>query len=121
MVTMNERCSTILLNELTSKEKDLTSIRRIDPMNTSYSENKPELEKISEEEKSSLLQVLDKLKEAEDLATYHLSRFENPNLEVLTKREIADKIFDDNLMVLKSKFKDDEPSNADFVNYIVGK
>ncbi|GJT47871.1 hypothetical protein Tco_0974028 [Tanacetum coccineum] len=70
---VNERCSAILLNELTSKEKDSTSIRRIDPVNTSYSEKKPELEKISEEEKSSLLQVLEKLKEAEDLATYHLS------------------------------------------------
>ncbi|GJX52506.1 reverse transcriptase domain-containing protein [Tanacetum coccineum] len=73
MVTMNERCSTIFLNELTSKEKDSTSIRRIDPVNTLYSEKKPELGKISEEEKSSLLQVLEKLKEAEDLATYHLS------------------------------------------------
>ncbi|GJU18104.1 reverse transcriptase domain-containing protein [Tanacetum coccineum] len=58
---------------MTSKEKDSTSIRRIDPVNTPYSEKKPELEKISEEEKSSLLQVLEKLKEAEDLATYHLS------------------------------------------------
>ncbi|GKD23719.1 reverse transcriptase domain-containing protein [Tanacetum coccineum] len=121
MVTMNERCSAILLNELTSKEKDSTSIRRIDPVNTPYSEKKPELEKISEEEKSSLLQVLEKLKEAEDLATYHLSRFENPHMEVLTEREIADKFSDDHLMVLKSKFKDDEPWYADFVNYIVGK
>ncbi|GJY21035.1 hypothetical protein Tco_0393601, partial [Tanacetum coccineum] len=43
MVTMNERCSTILLNKLTSKEKDSTSIRRIDPVNTSYSKKKPEL------------------------------------------------------------------------------
>ncbi|GJV75075.1 reverse transcriptase domain-containing protein [Tanacetum coccineum] len=91
------------------------------PLNTPYSKKKSELEKISEEEKSLLLQVLEKLKEAEDLATYHLSRFENPHMEVLTKREIADKISDDNLMVLKSKFKDDEPSYADFVNYIVGK
>ncbi|GJV20949.1 hypothetical protein Tco_1369969 [Tanacetum coccineum] len=121
MVTMNERCSAILLNELTSKEKDSTLIRPIDPVNTPYSEKKPELEKISEEEKSSLLQVLEKLKEAEDLATYHLSRFENPHMEVLTEREIADIFSDDHLMVLKSKFKDDEPWYADFVNYIVGK
>ncbi|GJT17553.1 reverse transcriptase domain-containing protein [Tanacetum coccineum] len=121
MVTINERCSAILLNELTSKEKDSTSIRRIDPVNTPYSEKKPELEKISEEEKSSLLQVLEKFKEAEDLATYHLSRFKNPHMEVLTEREIADKFSDDHLMVLKSKFKDDEPWYADFVNYIVGK
>ncbi|GJX13338.1 reverse transcriptase domain-containing protein [Tanacetum coccineum] len=74
MVTMNERCSTILLNELTSKEKDLTSIWRIDLVNTPYSEKKPEIEKIFEEEKSSLLQVLEKLKEAKDLATDHLSK-----------------------------------------------
>ncbi|GKE56856.1 reverse transcriptase domain-containing protein, partial [Tanacetum coccineum] len=109
MVTMNERCSAILLNELTSKEKYSTSIRRIDLVNMPYSEMKPEVEKISEEEKSSLLQVLEKLKEAEYLATYPLSRFENPHIEVLTEREITDKFFDDHLMVLKSKFKDDEP------------
>ncbi|GJZ00570.1 reverse transcriptase domain-containing protein [Tanacetum coccineum] len=121
MVTMNERCKAILLNELTSKEKDSTSIWRIDLVNTPYSEMKPELEKISKEEKSSLLQVLKKLKEAEYLATYPLSRFENPHMEVLTERKIADKFFDDHLMVLKSKFKDDEPWYAYFVNYIVRK
>ncbi|GJR66837.1 reverse transcriptase domain-containing protein [Tanacetum coccineum] len=53
--------------------------------------------------------VLEKLKEAEDLATYHLSRFENPHMEVLTEREIPNKFSDDHLMVLKFKFKDDEP------------
>ncbi|GKD64361.1 hypothetical protein Tco_1306469 [Tanacetum coccineum] len=121
MVKLNKRCSAILLKELTLKEKDSTSIRRIDSVNTPYSEKKPELEKISEEEKSSLLQVLKKLKEAEDLATYHLSRFKNPHIEVLTEREIVDKFSDDHLMVLKSKFKDDEPWYANFVNYIVGK
>ncbi|GJU01443.1 hypothetical protein Tco_1111781 [Tanacetum coccineum] len=84
-------------------------LSRIDSVNTPYSKKKPELEKISEEEKSSLLQVLEKLKEAEDLATYHLSRFKNLHIEVLTEREIADKFSDDHLMVLKSKFKDDEP------------
>ncbi|GJY20602.1 hypothetical protein Tco_0393168 [Tanacetum coccineum] len=89
--------------------KTQESIRHIDPVNTLYSEKKPELEKISKEEKSSLLQVLKKLKKAEDLATCHFSRFENPHMEVLTEREIADKLFDDHLMVLKSKFKDDEP------------
>ncbi|GKA55525.1 hypothetical protein Tco_0754597 [Tanacetum coccineum] len=101
--------------------KTQESIQHIDPVNTLYSEKKPELEKISKEEKSSLLQVLKKLKKAEDLATCHFSRFENPHMEVLTEREIADKLFDDHLMVLKSKFKDDEPWYADFVNYIVGK
>ncbi|GJT15534.1 reverse transcriptase domain-containing protein [Tanacetum coccineum] len=83
MVTMNERCSTILLNEHTSKEKDSTSIRHIDPVNTPHSEKKPELEKISKEEKSSLLQVLEKLKKAEDFAADHLSRFESPHMEIL--------------------------------------
>ncbi|GJR09674.1 hypothetical protein Tco_0792326 [Tanacetum coccineum] len=42
-------------------------------------------------------------------------------MEVLTKREIADKFFYEHLMVLKSKFNNDEPLYADFVNYIVGK
>ncbi|GKA37534.1 reverse transcriptase domain-containing protein [Tanacetum coccineum] len=66
-------------------------------------------------------QVLEKHKEAEDLAADHLSRFENPHMEVLTEREIADKFSDEHLMVLKSKFNNDEPWYADFVNYIVGK
>ncbi|GJV86948.1 reverse transcriptase domain-containing protein [Tanacetum coccineum] len=93
---MNEKCSTVLLNELPSKEKD--------PRNFTIP-----------------CQVLEKHKEAEDLAAYHLSRFESPHMEVLTEREIADKFFDEHLMVLKSKSKDDEPWYADFVNYIVGK
>ncbi|GJU68508.1 reverse transcriptase domain-containing protein [Tanacetum coccineum] len=42
-------------------------------------------------------------------------------MEVLTKREIADKFSDEHLMVLKSKFNNDEPWYADFINYIVGK
>ncbi|GJX98996.1 reverse transcriptase domain-containing protein [Tanacetum coccineum] len=65
--------------------------------------------------------VLEKHKEAEDLAVDHLSRFENPHIEVLTEREIADKFSDEHLMVLKSKSSNDEPWYADFVNYIVGK
>ncbi|GJS63755.1 reverse transcriptase domain-containing protein [Tanacetum coccineum] len=60
-------------------------------------------------------------KGAENLAAYHLSRLENPHVEVLTEREIADEFPDEHLMVLRSKFKDDEPWYADFVNYIVGK
>ncbi|GKD43327.1 hypothetical protein Tco_1267972, partial [Tanacetum coccineum] len=82
--TMNERCSTVLLNKLPLKEKDPKSF--IIPC-----------------------QVLEKHKEAEDLATYHLSKFENSHMEVLTEREIADKFPDDNLMLLKSKFNNDEP------------
>ncbi|GKD26913.1 hypothetical protein Tco_1233127, partial [Tanacetum coccineum] len=63
----------------------------------------------------------EKHKEAEELVADHLSRFENPHMEVLTEREIADKFSDENLMVLKSKSNNDEPWYADFVNYIVGK
>ncbi|GJW06034.1 reverse transcriptase domain-containing protein [Tanacetum coccineum] len=60
-----------------------------------------------------------KHKEAKILAANHL--FENSHMEVLIEKEIADKFFDKHLMVLKSKFNDDEPWYADFVNYIVGK
>ncbi|GKF51796.1 hypothetical protein Tco_0148263 [Tanacetum coccineum] len=42
-------------------------------------------------------------------------------MEVLTEREIADKLYDEHLMALKSKSNNDEPWYADFVNYIVGK
>ncbi|GJR13469.1 reverse transcriptase domain-containing protein [Tanacetum coccineum] len=73
--TTNERCSTVLLNELPSKEKDPRSF-------------------------TTPCQVLEKHKEAEDLAADHLSRFENPHMEVLTKREIADKFSDKHLMVV---------------------
>ncbi|GJR54761.1 reverse transcriptase domain-containing protein [Tanacetum coccineum] len=96
METTNERCSTVLLNELPSKEKD--------PRNFTIP-----------------CQVLEKHKEAEDLATDHSSRLENPHMEVLTEREIADKFSDEHLMALKSKSNNDEPWYADFVNYIVGK
>ncbi|GJX73733.1 hypothetical protein Tco_0312328 [Tanacetum coccineum] len=77
--------------------------------------------KLSEEEKISLLQVLEECKGAEDLAAYHLSRLENPYMEVLSEREIDDELPDKHLMLLKSKFNDDEPWYADFINYIVGK
>ncbi|GJW40042.1 reverse transcriptase domain-containing protein [Tanacetum coccineum] len=94
--TINERCLAVLLNELPSQEKDLKSF-------------------------TTPCQVLEKHKEAEDLAADHLYRFDNPHMEVLTEREIADKFSDDHLMMLKSKFNDDELWYADFVNYIVGK
>ncbi|GJY65258.1 reverse transcriptase domain-containing protein [Tanacetum coccineum] len=84
MKTMNERCSTILLNKLPIKEKDPTSF-------------------------TNPGQVLEKHKEAEDLSADHSSRLENPHMEVLTERKIADEFFDEHLMVLKSKSKDDEP------------
>nr|GEW12727.1 hypothetical protein [Tanacetum cinerariifolium] len=91
-----EKYSAILLNKLPLKEKDTRSF-------------------------TIPCQVLDKHKKAEDLAVYHLSRFKNPHIEVLTRRKNADKFSDEHLMVLKSKFNNDEPWYADFVNYIVGK
>nr|GFB46746.1 hypothetical protein [Tanacetum cinerariifolium] len=94
--TMNERCSAVLLKKLPLKEKDPRSF-------------------------TIPCQVLEKHKEAKDLAVDHLSRFENPHMEVLTEREIVDKFFDEHLIVLKSKFNNDESWYADFVNYIVGK
>ncbi|GKB96805.1 hypothetical protein Tco_0982942, partial [Tanacetum coccineum] len=94
--TMNERCSAVLLNDLASKEKD--------PRNFTIP-----------------CQVLEKHKETEDLAADHSSRLENLHMEVLTKREIADKFSDEHLMALKSKSNNNEPWYADFVNYIVGK
>ncbi|GJW95989.1 hypothetical protein Tco_0177797 [Tanacetum coccineum] len=42
-------------------------------------------------------------------------------MEVLTEKEIANEFPDKHLVLLKSKFNDDEPWYADFVNYIVGK
>ncbi|GJT90295.1 DNA-directed DNA polymerase [Tanacetum coccineum] len=95
-VTMNERCSTVLLNKLPSKEKDPGSF-------------------------TIPCQVLEKHKEAEDLAIDHLSRLENPHMEVLTERKIVDKFSNEHLMVLKFKFNNDESWYADFVNYIVRK
>nr|GEY83361.1 hypothetical protein [Tanacetum cinerariifolium] len=94
--TMNERCSTVLLNKLPLKEKDPRSF-------------------------TIPCQVLEKHKEAEDLAANHLSRFENPHMDVLTEREIAHKFSDEHLMMLKSKFNNDEPWYVNFINYIVEK
>ncbi|GJT57240.1 retrovirus-related pol polyprotein from transposon TNT 1-94 [Tanacetum coccineum] len=54
------------------------------------------------------IKIKDK-KGPENLAVGHLSRLENPNLEMLTEREIADEFLDEHVMVLKSKFNDDEP------------
>nr|GEU55039.1 reverse transcriptase domain-containing protein [Tanacetum cinerariifolium] len=60
-------------------------------------------------------------KGVKNLVADHLSRLENPHMEVLTKREIADKFLNEHLMVLKSEFKYDEPWYANFINYIVRK
>ncbi|GJZ16835.1 reverse transcriptase domain-containing protein [Tanacetum coccineum] len=93
---MNERCSAVLVNKLPLKEKDPTSF-------------------------TIPCQVLEKHKEAEDLAADHSSMLENPHMEVLTKKEIANKFSNEHLMALKSKSNNNEPWYADFVNYIVGK
>ncbi|GJX04330.1 reverse transcriptase domain-containing protein [Tanacetum coccineum] len=76
------------------------SIRRIDPVNTPYSEA---------QETEGTDRVLEKCKGAKDLVAYHLSRLENPHMEVLSEREIVDELPDKHLMLLKSKFNDDEP------------
>ncbi|GJT98247.1 reverse transcriptase domain-containing protein [Tanacetum coccineum] len=87
--TINERCLAALLNELPLKEKDPGSF-------------------------TIPFQVLDKHKETKDLAADHSSRLENPHIEVLTEREIADEFFDKHLIALKSKSNNDEPWYADF-------
>ncbi|GJU48134.1 hypothetical protein Tco_1217689 [Tanacetum coccineum] len=62
-----------------------------------------------------------KHKETKELAADHSSRLENPHMEVLIERQIADEFSDEHLMALKSKSTNDEPWYADFVNYIVEK
>ncbi|GKE88634.1 hypothetical protein Tco_1566109, partial [Tanacetum coccineum] len=66
------------------------------------------------------IEIKDK-KKADYLAADHLSKLENPYIEVMTEREMANEFPDEHLMVLKSKFNDDEPWYAYFFNYIVGK
>ncbi|GJV41972.1 reverse transcriptase domain-containing protein [Tanacetum coccineum] len=66
------------------------------------------------------IEIKDK-KGAKNLAADHLSRLENPNMGILTKKEIADEFRDEHLMVLKATPDDDEPWYTDYVNYIVRK
>nr|GEX09539.1 reverse transcriptase domain-containing protein [Tanacetum cinerariifolium] len=66
------------------------------------------------------IEIKDK-KGEENLAAYHLSRIENPNMRELTEEEIADKFLDKNLMILKANLNDNEPWYADYINYIVRK
>ncbi|GJY26175.1 hypothetical protein Tco_0400901 [Tanacetum coccineum] len=56
----------------------------------------------------STIEIKDK-KGAENLAADHLSRLENPNMGILTKKEIANEFPDKHLMVLKATPKDNEP------------
>ncbi|GKD94114.1 reverse transcriptase domain-containing protein [Tanacetum coccineum] len=60
-------------------------------------------------------------KGAENLATNHLSRLENPNIGELAEEEIEDKFPDKHLMILKAKLNNEEPGYVDYVNIIVGK
>ncbi|GJV43641.1 reverse transcriptase domain-containing protein [Tanacetum coccineum] len=140
-----ESCNSIG-DEFDNNSNDEMSIRRIDPVNTSYSEahqtegtdrvknkhlysasineideKEPELKDLPSQLEYAYLHVLEKRKGVEDLATDHLFRIEDPHMEVLTKREIADEFPNNYLMLLKSKFNDDGLWYADFVNYIVGK
>ncbi|GJT31120.1 reverse transcriptase domain-containing protein [Tanacetum coccineum] len=54
------------------------------------------------------IEIKDK-KRAENLATDHLSRLENPDLGTFMEEEIADKFPDEHLMILKTKLNEDEP------------
>nr|GEW13889.1 reverse transcriptase domain-containing protein [Tanacetum cinerariifolium] len=54
------------------------------------------------------IEIKDK-KKAENLAAYHLSRLENPDLGVFTEEEITDEFLNEHLMMLKAKANDDEP------------
>nr|GEU39319.1 reverse transcriptase domain-containing protein [Tanacetum cinerariifolium] len=121
------------------------SIRRIDPVNTPYfeaqeidgtdriknkhlylataneiDEKKPWLEDFPSHLEYAYLHGLEKHKGAENLVVDQLSRLENPHMEVLSEKEIADEFPNKHLMLLKPKFNGDEQWYADIVNYIVG-
>ncbi|GJT05924.1 reverse transcriptase domain-containing protein [Tanacetum coccineum] len=66
------------------------------------------------------IEIKDK-KGAENLAADHLSRLENPNMRILTEKEIANEFPDKHLMVLKATPEDNEPWHVDYVNYIIRK
>ncbi|GKG13739.1 reverse transcriptase domain-containing protein, partial [Tanacetum coccineum] len=65
------------------------------------------------------IEIKDK-KGAINLAADHLSRLENPHMEVLTEMEITDEFLDEHLMMLKAKLNEVEPQFTDYVNYLVG-
>ncbi|GJY40844.1 reverse transcriptase domain-containing protein [Tanacetum coccineum] len=54
------------------------------------------------------IEIRDK-KGAENFAADHLSRLENPNIEVLDENKIADEFPDEHLMMLKAEMKNREP------------
>nr|GFC93951.1 reverse transcriptase domain-containing protein [Tanacetum cinerariifolium] len=54
------------------------------------------------------IEIKDK-KGAKNVATDHLSRLENPNIGILTKKEIAEVFPDEHLVVFKATPDNDEP------------
>ncbi|GJV49122.1 reverse transcriptase domain-containing protein [Tanacetum coccineum] len=54
------------------------------------------------------IEIKDK-KGADNLAADHLSRLENPNIGILTEKEIVDEFLDEHRMVLKTTSNNDEP------------
>ncbi|GJS00008.1 reverse transcriptase domain-containing protein [Tanacetum coccineum] len=120
-VTMNERCLVVLRNKLPAKDKDpgsftipcqgdlflATARAMIDVFNKKITLRVGDDAVIFDMDQSNI-EIKDK-KGAENLVADHLSRLENPHMVVLTEREIADEFLDEHLMVLRSKFKDDEP------------
>ncbi|GJS52330.1 reverse transcriptase domain-containing protein [Tanacetum coccineum] len=112
-----ESCNSIRDKFDNNSDVDL-SIRRINPVNTSYSEAH-ETEGTNRVKNKHLYlasanEIDEKKLELPSHLEYaylhdHLSRLENPHMEVLTEREIADEFPDNHLMLLKSKFNDDEP------------
>nr|GEU80464.1 hypothetical protein [Tanacetum cinerariifolium] len=63
------------------------------------------------------IEIKDK-KGVENLVAYHLSRLENPNIEVLIEWEIADEFPDEHLMMLKAKLNDGEPCIAGGLDHV---
>ncbi|GJZ28057.1 retrovirus-related pol polyprotein from transposon TNT 1-94 [Tanacetum coccineum] len=143
-ITMNERCSAVLLNKLPSKEKDIGSftipcdIGHLHINNaladlgasislmpyTMYEKlglGEPKPTRMSLELADRSIQYPRGIAENINLAARYLSSSKNPNIGELTKEEIVDEFPNEHLMILKAKFNDDEPWYADYVNYIVGK
>ncbi|GJX91510.1 reverse transcriptase domain-containing protein [Tanacetum coccineum] len=94
-----------------SKEINETGINKNEPPRFEHVQEKPHDDSVENKSFSIPKKAAHPLKhkEVEDLAADHLCRFESPHIEVLTERKIADKFSDKHLMVLKSKFNNDEP------------
>ncbi|GJZ72195.1 reverse transcriptase domain-containing protein [Tanacetum coccineum] len=103
-----------------SKEINKTRINESEPPRFEQDVQEKPHDDVVKNKSSSICERTTQPLEGEDLAADHLSRFENPHMKVLNEREI-DEFPDKHLMLLKSKFNDDDPWYADFVNYTVGK